>query len=316
MAAARKTASAYERILRSADAPDAAVAHGSPLDDAVRSLQTIPGITDQRAYAGFRGVVDGIDPALTSGLLAPTGDRFPLELPCCAAGRLPDPEAPDEVFVSATVADGAGLEVGDRLSFHLFTPNSERTAETTVTVTGIGTMPVEAVSDETAVVGIAVFTACVLRRPSRPRRVLGEQRRPGGRGRRARRPRTRRRFARSRPPVGAQSGDRRDQRGDAPAGDRARRARSCRLRRHRHRSRPGDPAQPRPRACGQGDPAGARDGALTAARRRDGHVGGRRRRRRRDRPRCDAAGLSDRAGRARCTTSIRRPDGRSKRRSL
>ena len=162
VAAARRTASAYERILDACRRADAAVAHGSPLDAAVRSLQTIPGITDQRAYAGFRGVADGIDPALTSGLLAPTGDRFPLEHPVMRAGRLPDPDAPDEVFVSATVADGAGLEVGDRLRFHLFTPDSDRTAETTVTVTGIGTMPVEAVGDETAIVGIAVFTRAFL----------------------------------------------------------------------------------------------------------------------------------------------------------
>ena len=81
LAAARTTASAYERILVAADAPDAAVAHGRPLEEAVRSLDTVEGIIGQRAYAGFRGVADGVDPALTTGLLASVDDRFPLELP-------------------------------------------------------------------------------------------------------------------------------------------------------------------------------------------------------------------------------------------
>ena len=159
LAAARTTASAYERILVAADAPDAAVAHGRPLEEAVQSLDTVDGIVGQRAYAGFRGVADGVDPALTTGLLASAGDHFPLELPALRAGRLPDADAPDEVFVSATVADGAGVDVGDHLTFHLFTPDSDRTASTTVTVTGIGTVPVELVRDETTTLGVVVFTA-------------------------------------------------------------------------------------------------------------------------------------------------------------
>ena len=48
VAAARKTSSAYERILVAVDAPDAAVAHGSSLDSATTSLRTIAGITRQR----------------------------------------------------------------------------------------------------------------------------------------------------------------------------------------------------------------------------------------------------------------------------
>ncbi len=162
LAAARTTASAYERILVAADAPDAAVAHGRPLEEAVRSLDTVEGITGQRAYAGFLGIADGVDRALTTGLLASVDDRFPLELPELRDGRLPNGDAPDEVFVSATVADGTGLEVGDHLTFHLFTPQSDRTATTTVTVTGIGTVPVELVRDETTRLGVVVFTRAFL----------------------------------------------------------------------------------------------------------------------------------------------------------
>jgi putative ABC transport system permease protein len=158
IAAARKTTSAYDRILIAADAPDAAVAHGSAPDLAERSLRTIDGITRQRVYAGFLGVADGVDPALTSGLLVSTGDDFPLELPVLGSGRLPNPGAANEVFVNDAVADGADLDLGDRLTFRLFTPGSSAAIPATVTVVGIGTLPVEAVSDETRTSGIVVFT--------------------------------------------------------------------------------------------------------------------------------------------------------------
>jgi FtsX-like permease family len=158
LAAARTTASAYDRILVAARAPDAAVQHGLPLDESVKSLQTIEGITAQRVYAGFTGAADGVNPVLTSALLAPVRDDFPIELPVMRAGRLPNPNAPDEVFVNTTVAEGADLEVGQRLTFHVYTAGSQRSAETTVTIVGVGTLPAEPVRDETMVFGVVVFT--------------------------------------------------------------------------------------------------------------------------------------------------------------
>src|SRR6476619_2066302 len=118
LAAARRTASAYDRILTRADAPDAAVSLSQGPETGERSLQAVKGITRQRVLAGFVGSADGIEPALTSALLAPIRDAFPLELPTMQAGRLPRPDAPDEVFVEAGVAERGGLEVGDRVHFH------------------------------------------------------------------------------------------------------------------------------------------------------------------------------------------------------
>ena len=159
LAVARRTATVYDRILAATDAPDAAVAHGSSLEESERSLRTIAGITEQRAYAGFRGVARGVDPTLTIALIAPADDPVPARAARCS-GRVasPTPHAPGEVFVNATVADDAGLAVGDRLGFRLFVPGSNRSAEVTVTIVGIGTRPVEAVSDETMVFGLVVFT--------------------------------------------------------------------------------------------------------------------------------------------------------------
>ena len=69
-AAARRTASAYHRILVAADAPDATVGLlGHPPEQAERSLQSLRGITRQRVYAGFLGTAAGVDRILTTALL-------------------------------------------------------------------------------------------------------------------------------------------------------------------------------------------------------------------------------------------------------
>lgn len=158
LAAARRTDSAYDRILAEADAPDAAVALGQPPLQSEQSLRSIEGITDQRVYAGFVGAADGVDRIASTALLAPIRDRFPIELPTLAAGRLPDPDAPDEVFINTSAAERGGLEVGQRLHFRFAHPESSATAEAEVRIVGIGTLPNEAVADETLVLGVAVFT--------------------------------------------------------------------------------------------------------------------------------------------------------------
>jgi len=163
LAAARRTSSAYDRILTHADAPDAAVSLSGRPEAGERALRAIDGITRQRVYAGFVGSADGIPRALTTALLAPIRDAFPLELPTLQAGRLPRPSAPDEVFVNADTAARGGLRVGDRVHFQLsqvssataVVPDAERAD---VTVVGIGTLPAEAAADETSMVGLWVFS--------------------------------------------------------------------------------------------------------------------------------------------------------------
>jgi hypothetical protein len=163
LAAARRTSSAYDRILTHADAPDAAVSLSAGPEAGQRALHAIHGITRQRVFAGFIGSADGIPRALTTALLAPTRDAFPLELPTMHAGRLPRPNAPDEVFVNTDTAARAGLRVGDRVRFRLLqvgsagevVPDTERAV---VTIVGIGTLPSEAAADETSVVGLWVFS--------------------------------------------------------------------------------------------------------------------------------------------------------------
>jgi hypothetical protein len=121
--AARRTVSAYDRILATADAPDAAVNHNLPPDKAAALLAGFDEVTRQRYFAGFIGTAAGIDPALTRVMLAPAEDAFPIDRPTMRGGRLPNPDAANEVFVSTTFADRAHLELGQTLDFNILAPN-------------------------------------------------------------------------------------------------------------------------------------------------------------------------------------------------
>ena len=156
--AARRTTSAYDRILREAEAPDATIAHSLSPAEAEVEFAGLEGVLDQRHYLGFVGYIEGVDRALVNGLLAPEGVRFPVELPQLRAGRLPDPARAGEVFVNSFLADRAGLELGQRLEISLFAPDFASVTTERVTVVGIGTLPREAVADETAGSGIVVFS--------------------------------------------------------------------------------------------------------------------------------------------------------------
>jgi len=158
LATARRTASAYDRVLSAARAPDAAVALGASPEAGERSLRSIAGITDQRVYAGFLGTAAGLDPALSTALIAPIRDPFPIELPRLRAGRLPDPRAPDEAIVNTAAASGGDLHVGRRLRFRLVNPLTSATTEADVDIVGIGTFPADIVADQTQVLGLFVFT--------------------------------------------------------------------------------------------------------------------------------------------------------------
>lgn len=157
-AAARRTATAYDRALVVAEAPDAAIGFGPATAQNRAALERIEGVTAQRLYAGYVGTAEGVDPVLTTALLAPTQDRFPLELPRLTAGRMPDPDAVDEVFVNTTAAERGDLDVGQRLDFQLVDPLSDATADQVAEIVGIGTFPAEELADDTLVVGVFVFT--------------------------------------------------------------------------------------------------------------------------------------------------------------
>ncbi|MET0902003.1 MAG: FtsX-like permease family protein [Acidimicrobiales bacterium] len=157
-AGARDTASAYGRVLDAADAETATVAHDLSPEDAAEILDAQPAIARHRYQGGYLAFINEADPALTGGVIAPAGDEFPLELPTLVAGRLPDPDRADEVFINSVLADATGFQVGQDLTVRVMSPNSSESTVRPVTVTGIGIFPREAVADETALTGIVIAT--------------------------------------------------------------------------------------------------------------------------------------------------------------
>src|SRR5262249_13984888 len=114
-------------------------------------------ITRQRVYAGFVGSAAGVDRTLTTALLAPIHDPFPIERPTLQTGRLPNPDAADEAIVNRSAAARGDIKVGDRLHFRFFNPFTGASSDDDITVVGIGTFPAEVVTDETNVLGVFVF---------------------------------------------------------------------------------------------------------------------------------------------------------------
>ncbi|HKY16584.1 MAG TPA: FtsX-like permease family protein [Microthrixaceae bacterium] len=157
-AAARRTQTAYDRILVAADAPDAAVQLGSEPEEAERVLDRLDAITRQRAYVGWVGVAEGVPAIATAAMIAPIHSEFPVELPTVHEGRLPAPDSTDEVFVAASAAEAGDLRVGQRLHFHFVDPLTGQQDDPEATIVGIGSVPSEVVVDETTVFGVMVFS--------------------------------------------------------------------------------------------------------------------------------------------------------------
>lgn len=155
---ARRTASAYDRMLAEAGAEDATVSHQGTPAEVATVLDDIDAITSHRYQAGFVGSIEGLDPALTGALLASVDDQFVAELPRLTAGRLPDPRRAEEVFVNDYVADRGHLAVGDRIELLVFDPVTFESVPTPATVVGTGSLPREAVIDETGRFGVVMLT--------------------------------------------------------------------------------------------------------------------------------------------------------------
>lgn len=156
---ARRTGSAYDRVLAAADAPDASLFHFLSPAEAQTASADLPGVRARRHLVGFFGEVPGIDPSLTRALVAGSGARFPFEAPTVREGRLPARDRADEAFVNQFLADRAGLRVGDRLDLRLFAPPEfTDTTRAPVTIVGIGPLPRDVVIDDTAGAGVTVFS--------------------------------------------------------------------------------------------------------------------------------------------------------------
>src|SRR5688572_6776322 len=135
-AGARRTASAFGRILEEADAKDGTISYPADIEDAPEQLQQVESIARMQHAVGFVGFVDELDPQLARGFLASSDGTFPLEQPFLEEGRMPNQDVAEEVFVNSYIADRAGLEIGDRLTVNFFTTDFEGVATSEVTLVG------------------------------------------------------------------------------------------------------------------------------------------------------------------------------------
>ena len=151
-AGARRTASAYPRMLESANAFDVLVnpdADSADLD----AIEALPQVEDAARVQGMFAATRGADggPNFDDPLLPVASDgRWGYEVgrPVNLEGRLPRRDRVEEVALSRPGAETLGIEVGDRLPIVAFVSEDSPPAEVDARVTGVGLFPMDALQQE------------------------------------------------------------------------------------------------------------------------------------------------------------------------
>jgi len=117
LAGARRTASAYDRLLRASGAPH-------------EVLFATGDVARIEAWLARNPLVDRYTPAAGMiGRRAPHQDWYSLDAPVdirqfgravMERGRMPNPAAPDEVYITLRTAKNTGLDVGDEVAFRTY----------------------------------------------------------------------------------------------------------------------------------------------------------------------------------------------------
>lgn len=151
-AGARRTASAFPRMLEEANAGDVLV-NPNDGDTDFDTIEALPDVVD--AARGYGYFVTGIgpegEPDFSVPFIAVASDGrlgYEIERPVNLQGRLPDPERADEVVLSRPLAEDLGSGVGSELGVYVF-PNeqSEQPESMTIRVVGVGLFPQDALQD-------------------------------------------------------------------------------------------------------------------------------------------------------------------------
>jgi ABC-type lipoprotein release transport system permease subunit len=159
---ARRTASAYDRFLAEANAPELLVSppggpgvDPTPFYDAIARLPSVRGI---EVFAGLPLVAEGGTPSERLAeafggiaVLAPIEQRSESRIarPRMIAGRMPHPDRAEEIAVTERLAAQEGLEVGDRIDGVLMT-------ESDTDVVGLVASAEEGIAVDLTIVGVAV----------------------------------------------------------------------------------------------------------------------------------------------------------------
>jgi len=158
-AGARRTSSAYDRLLEVANPPELLVSppgEGTDPTPFYAAVSRIPGVLGTRRFAGIPIAAEAGTPAERMaeglggiGVLAALDDEGrDIGRPRLLAGRLPDPTRADEIMVSERMAAAADIGVGDHIDAVLLTEEpidplhpvaaADQGDPIRLTVTGIG----------------------------------------------------------------------------------------------------------------------------------------------------------------------------------
>jgi hypothetical protein len=150
-AAARRTDSAYQRLLETTNAEDILV---NPVDgyadpDVLGNLPQVGAYCRARGapviLTNAQGEPDFTDPYLT---LASDGScMFDISAPGRVEGRLPDPDEPYEIFVSSAARRSRNLAVGDTIAAFYAPTQDSKPVPIELTVTGTGVFAEDALAD-------------------------------------------------------------------------------------------------------------------------------------------------------------------------
>jgi hypothetical protein len=160
IAGARRTATAYERMLAATDAVDftarLAGSSGSELEpDDLAALPSVAAVGEVGRYylttPGPRDTVGSRTPVLASSSDGTSFQR--IGRPLVVEGRMPDPDAPNEILVSRILADQGSFDVGDPAPLVLVVPDTTqpdglRIERVDQKVVGVGVTPDQIGVDE------------------------------------------------------------------------------------------------------------------------------------------------------------------------
>ena len=151
LAGARRTDSAYGRYLASINASDVFVNVPGPVLASIRQVEHLPVVLSAGAWLGLAAnpVVHGrVDDSFTTDAVAGSldGEYFRQDRVTVVAGRLPRPDATDEIGLTPGLARLFGVGVGGRVTYQFTRLNLRTGTETpagysTFVVTGIADPP-------------------------------------------------------------------------------------------------------------------------------------------------------------------------------
>jgi putative ABC transport system permease protein len=137
LAGARRTASAYERVLDAVDAPDVISGHALPPAEAAATAATVAGAAEAYTDVGFTGFIEGFDPTLVPYYIGAYDHAGATDRQLLVAGRYPRADEVDTVLITERAANRAGLALGDTVTVAFFTPTDD-VIEEPLRIVGIG----------------------------------------------------------------------------------------------------------------------------------------------------------------------------------